>query len=89
MKFQNAWISDRTACYLASGRPVVIQNTGPSSYLPNGDGMFRFTTLAEAAAALATVEGAYERHCRAARDLAVTYFDAERVLAGLLDAALA
>src|SRR6266704_3163556 len=52
MKFQNAWISDRTLCYLASGKPVVVQNTGPSAFLPNGEGMFRFATLEEAVRAL-------------------------------------
>ena len=56
MKFQNAWISDRTLCYLASGKPVVVQNTGPSSFLPNGEGMFRFATMEEAVDALAAVE---------------------------------
>src|SRR5574341_621473 len=80
MKFQNAWISDRTLCYLASGRPVVVQDTGPSSFLPNGDGMFRFSTLEEAADALATINADYERHCRAAREIAEAYFDAKQVL---------
>src|SRR5947208_2402600 len=49
VEFQNAWVSDRTACYLASGKPVVVQNTGPSEFLPNGEGMFRFATPEEAA----------------------------------------
>jgi hypothetical protein len=89
MRFQNAWVSDRTICYLASGRPVVVQHTGPSSFLPNGEGMFRFATLAEAVDALAAVESAYERHCRAARELAEAYFDAERVIGGMLEAAFA
>ncbi|PYQ79677.1 MAG: hypothetical protein DMG01_08180 [Acidobacteria bacterium] len=53
VEFQNAWISDRTLCYLASGKPVVVQNTGPSSFLPDGEGMFRFSTAAEAADAFA------------------------------------
>ena len=52
IRFQNAWLSDRTVCYLASGKPVVVQDTGPSLFLPNGEGMFRFTTVAEAAAGL-------------------------------------
>lgn len=88
MRFRNAWVSDRTICYLASGRPVVVQHTGPSAFLPDGEGMFRFSTLAEAADALATVEGAYARHRRAARELAEAHFDAQTVLAGMLEAAL-
>jgi hypothetical protein len=88
MKFQNAWISDRTLCYLACGKPVVIQNTGPSSFLPNGEGMFRFSTLQDAAEALATINADYERHCRAAREIAEAYFDARQVLNRILNFAL-
>jgi hypothetical protein len=88
MRFQNAWVSDRTTCYLASGKPVVVQDTGPSAFLPNGEGMFRFTTVAEAAAALEAVNADYERHCRAAREIAETYFDAKKVAEGILSATL-
>ena len=88
MRFQNAWISDRTLCYLASGKPVVVQHTGPSAFLPNGEGMFRFTSVHEAADALAAVDAEYERHCRAAREIAETHFDASRVLRDVLDTAL-
>jgi hypothetical protein len=88
MKLQNAWISDRTICYLASGKPAVVQHTGPSAYLPNGEGLFRFTTLEEATAALAAVNADYERHCRAARDIAATWFDARLVLEHILNATL-
>ena len=88
MEFQNAWVSDRTLCYLASGKPVVVQDTGPSSYLVNGEGMFRFSSVDEAAAALDTITCDYERHCRAARDLAETHFDSKRVLEGVLNTTL-
>ena len=88
VKLQNAWVSDRTVCYLASGKPVVVQHTGPSAYLPDGEGMFRFTTIEEAAAALETINADYERHCRAARDIAAAYFDAERVVGGILNETL-
>jgi hypothetical protein len=87
MWFQNAWISDRTLCYLASGKPVVVQHTGPSSYLPNGEGMFRFSTLSEAVDALATINANYEKHCRAAREIAETY-EAKPILECLLNSAL-
>jgi hypothetical protein len=86
--FQNAWVSDRTLCYLASGRPVIVQDTGPSAVLPSGEGMFRFSTVDEAAAALDTVNAKYDYHRRAARELAEAHFDAratvERVLASAL-----
>jgi hypothetical protein len=88
MAFQNAWISDRTLCYLASGKPVVVQDTGPSAYLPSGLGMFRFRTLDEAAESLAAVGADYPKQCRAAREIAEGFFDARAVLPPLLDAAL-
>jgi hypothetical protein len=87
MVFQNAWVSDRSLCYLASGKPVVVQHTGPSAYLPNGEGMFRFATIDEAAEALASIESDYERQCRAAREIAESFFDARIVLSEILDLA--
>ena len=86
---RNAWLSDRTACYLASGKPAVVQDTGPSSYLPDGLGLVRFSTPEEAAAALADVDAHYAQHCRAAREIAETYLSATDVVARLLDRAVA
>jgi hypothetical protein len=88
MKFRNAWVSDRTLCYLASGKPAVVQDTGPSSFLPSGEGLFRFTTPGDAADALAAVNADYGRHCRAARAIAEAYFDARPTLERLLNLAL-
>ena len=88
LEFQNAWVSDRTLCYLASGKPVVVQHTGPSAYLPHGEGMFRFTSLREAVEALEAINADYERHCQTARGIAETYFDATRVLETVLNTAL-
>jgi len=88
VQFVNSWTSDRTICYLASGKPAVVQDTGPSAFLPNGEGLFRFSTVGEAADALAAVNAAYGRHRRAAREIAEAYFDSKQVLAGVLDAAL-
>ena len=85
VKFQNAWISDRTICYLASGKPVVIQNTGPSSFLPNGEGMFRFSTLEEGVDAFETINANYERHCRAARAIGRANFDSKQVAKHILN----
>jgi hypothetical protein len=85
MYFQNAWISDRTLCYLASGKPVVVQDTGPSSYLPNGEGMFRFSTIGEAVNAFDMIEHNYQKHSTAAREIAETYFDAKQNLEKVLN----
>ena len=85
IEFQNAWVSDRTLCYLASGKPVVVQDTGPSSFLPNGEGMFRFSTIDEAAEALAAIDEHYERHCRAARAIAEAFFDSQTALSDMLN----
>jgi aminoglycoside phosphotransferase (APT) family kinase protein len=87
-KFQNAWVSDRTLCYMASGRPAIVQDTGPSDCLPNGLGMFRFSSLAEAAHALAVVDADYARHCRAAREIVEAYFDSRKVSERILNSAL-
>jgi len=85
----NAWISDRTLCYLASAKPAVIQHTGPSRFLPDSEGLLRFRTLEEAARALCAVEADYERHCRLARELAEEHFDAQKVVGRVLERALA
>ena len=84
VKLQTGWISDRTVCYLASGKPVVLQDTGPNSTLPNGKGVFRFRTPQQAAQAFEVINADYERHCRAARELAETQFDIKQILARIL-----
>jgi hypothetical protein len=89
IRLQNAWISDRTLCYLASGKPAVVQHTGPSGFLPEAEGLFRFRTVEEAAKHLEAAVGEYERHCRLARELAVEFFDARRVAKQVLERALA
>jgi hypothetical protein len=87
-RWQNAWISDRTLCYLASGKPAVVQHTGPSSFLPNGEGLFRFQTPEDAAAAFDSINARYEHHSRAARQIAETYFDAKQVVSTMLSCGL-
>lgn len=87
--FQNAWVSDRTVCYLASGKPALVEHTGPSDYLPHGEGLFRFRSTDEAVDSLAAVNADYRRHSYAAREIAEAYFDAEPIVAGILDASLA
>jgi hypothetical protein len=88
-RLQNAWISDRTLCYLASAKPAVVQHTGPSGFLPDAEGLFRFRTIEEAAKHLEAAVGEYERHCRLARELAEEYFDARHVAEQVLERALA
>lgn len=87
-RLRNAWVSDRSLCYLATGKPVVVQDTGPSSMLPDGEGMFRFRTAMEAARAFDTINADYERHCRLARKLAEEYFDADAIVGRILEVAL-
>jgi hypothetical protein len=82
---RNGWFSDRSACYLASGRPVVAQDTGLDGLVPSGEGLLTFSTLEEAAAGVEEITGVYERHSRAARAIAEEHFAAERVLPRLLE----
>jgi hypothetical protein len=79
------WFSDRSACYLASGRPVVAQDTGFSRHLPVGEGLLSFTTAEEAAAAIGEIGADYERHAGAARALAEDMLDSTDVLERLLE----
>jgi GT2 family glycosyltransferase len=85
IRLRSGWFSDRSAAYLACGRPVITQETGFSNVLPTGEGLFGFSTMDEVLAAVEEVNGDYERHCRAAREIAREYFDADRVLADMLD----
>lgn len=78
------WFSDRSAAYLASGRPVVAQGTGFSRHLPVGEGLFSFETAEQAASAIDEVAADYERHARAARSLAEAELDSSLVLERLL-----
>jgi hypothetical protein len=79
------WFSDRSACYLASGRPVLAQETGFSRFLPTGEGLFAFSTKEDVAGAIEELNSDYERHSRSARAIAEEHLDSDKVLAGLLD----
>jgi hypothetical protein len=83
------WFSCRSACYLAAGRPVVVQDTGFAGILPVGEGLLTFSTLDEAAAAIREVEARYPQHARAARAIAEEYFDSRAVLSRLVEEAMA
>jgi len=80
----SGWFSDRTAAYLSSGRPAVVEDTGFSKHLPCGAGLFAVQNAEQAAAAIAEIESNYEYHSRAAREIAVEYLDAHRIVCGLL-----
>jgi hypothetical protein len=86
VKARTGWFSDRTAAYLAAGKPVVVQDTGFSEFLPCGEGLFAFRTVDEAAAAIETIAEDYPRHCAAARRIAEEYFDAKVVIGEILRA---
>jgi len=83
----SGWFSCRSCCYLASGLPVVVQDTGFSDVIPTGDGVLAFATVEEAASALTRVEADYDHHCQSARDVAASQFRADLVLDQLLDRA--
>ncbi|MGV8075057.1 MAG: glycosyltransferase family 1 protein [Syntrophobacteraceae bacterium] len=85
---RTGWFSCRTACYLAAGRPAVVQDTGFTSVLPAGAGVLSFNTAEEAAAAIREVEGDYARHSKAALDYAKDHFESCKVLSKLIDDAL-
>jgi len=85
---RGGWFSDRSACYLASGRPVVAEDTGLVGLYPLGDGLLTFNTVEEAAEAVASVSASYARHSRAARELAESELDSNRVLGALVESVL-
>jgi hypothetical protein len=84
----SGWFSERSAAYLASGRPVVIEDTGFTDWLLAGDGVLPFRNPEEALAGIASLADAYEQHCHAARAIAEKYFDARKVLPPLVEQAL-
>lgn len=87
VKSGSGWISDRTALYLASGRPVLVQSTGFEGRLPVGQGLLTFRTPEEAVAGIHAINGDYAAHSRAARTIAETYFASGPVLESLLERA--
>ncbi len=82
---RTGWFSDRSAAYLASGRPVVAQDTGFSSVVPTGRGLLAFDDVDSAVDGIARVAGDYDAHRSAARDFAEQHLDSRRVLSCLLD----
>jgi hypothetical protein len=85
VRLRSGWFSDRSACYLAAGRPVITQDTRFGKFLPTGEGLFAFNTMEEILAAFEAINSDYEKHCRAALALGEEYFRAETVLAQLVE----
>jgi hypothetical protein len=88
VKMHSGWFSERSACYLAFGRPVVVQDTGFSDWMRTGLGVMPFTDLEKAVEAIADIAERYETHRDAAREMAAEYFDARKVLPELLGIAM-
>ncbi|MGH7872753.1 MAG: glycosyltransferase [Candidatus Binatia bacterium] len=84
VRLRSGWFSDRSACYLAAGRPVITQDTGFGKVLPTGDGLFAFNSMEDILSALERINSDEPKHSRAARAIAETYFKAEIVLAKLI-----
>ena len=89
VKGNSGWFSDRTAHYLASGKPVVAQSTGYERCLPVGEGLLTFRTIEEAAEGIAQINADYARHCRAARAFAGEFLDYRKVLPPMIEGAMA
>jgi hypothetical protein len=86
VRSNSGWFSDRSACYLAAGRPVVTMRTGFSNFYPVGRGLFEYSTYDDALAGIDAITSDYPTHSRAARELAREYFAADRVLGALFTA---
>jgi hypothetical protein len=82
---RSGWFSDRSVCYLASGRPVLAEDTGFSGTVPAGCGLMTFSTPDEAIAGIEAISRNYDGHCKAARELAESYFDSKSVLSRVID----
>jgi len=87
VRLRSGWFSDRSACYLAAGRPVITQDTGFGNVLPTGKGLFAFRDLDDVLAAVDAIESDYEGQRRAAREIAAEHFDAAKVVGSLLERA--
>ena len=87
VRLHTGWFSDRSACYLAAGRPVITQETGFTRHYGGTRGLLAFTTLEEIAEAVRAINADYAAHSRAAFEIAAEHFEATKVLASLLDRA--
>jgi hypothetical protein len=84
VRLRSGWFSDRSACYLAAGRPVITQDTGFGNRLPTGEGLFEFSSEDEALMAISAIARDFKRHSSAALEIAREYFDAFKVLGDII-----
>jgi hypothetical protein len=87
VRLRSGWFSDRSACYLAAGRPVITQETGFDNVLPTGEGLFSFASVEDVLSAMDAIRADYGRQSRAAREIAAEYFEGRKVVAALLESA--
>jgi hypothetical protein len=85
---RSGWFSERSACYLASSRPVIVQETGFGEFLPTGQGVWSFSDLETAQAAVESVTANYPEACKLAREMACEYFESGKVLESLIERSL-
>ncbi len=87
VRLNTGWFSDRTACYLAAGRPAITQETGFTRHYGNSGGLFAYSTVEEVVEAVREINSDYKKHCRLAYELACEVFEARKVLASMLERA--
>jgi hypothetical protein len=84
IRLRSGWFSDRSACYLAAGKPVITQDTAFGNILPTGRGLFAFLTMEDILTALDAIASDYPGNCRAAHEIAAEYFSGDKVLKDML-----
>jgi hypothetical protein len=87
VRLNTGWFSDRSACYLAAGRPVITQETGFTRFYGGQRGLFAFRTMEEVVEAVREINADHAAHCRAAYEVAAEYFEATKVVASILERA--
>jgi hypothetical protein len=87
VRLHTGWFSDRSACYLAAGRPVITQETGFTALYGGSEGLFAFSSLEQIPEAVRAINADYAHHSEAARQIAREHFEATKVLASLLERA--
>jgi hypothetical protein len=85
IRLRSGWFSERSACYLAAGRPVITQDTGFGSTLPTGEGLFAFNKMDDILASFEAINSNYQKHSNSARCIAEEFFKAEKVVSKLLN----
>jgi hypothetical protein len=84
VRLRSGWFSERSAAYLAAGKPVITQETGFSKFLPTGMGLHAFCALDDILPAVEAINSDYQKHSNAAKEIAAEYFDAEKLLRQLM-----